>query len=519
VTLPTGWQWVSLEELIGDEAPIVYGIIQAGPEIANGIPYVRPTELEDGRIDISSLKRTSTTIAEKYSRSTLKAGDIVLAIVGTIGKLAIVPPELEGANITQSSARLRPPSYMPPSYLAAVLRSPQLREQFDQMEFGVAVRRLNIAHVRALRVPLAPANEQRRIVAKLDAIFEQTRAAKARLQRLAALLDKLKRSILAAAFRGDLTADWRAAHPDMEPASAVLDRIRGERRARWESALRTKGKGRSSATYVEPQVPVEVPLSDIASTWCWAPLELLRADDSPMVYGIILPGDDVPDGVRYVRPIDMADGGIIEVGALKRAAPEIAAKYARSSLRPGDLILSIVGTIGKVAIVPEELDGGNITQSSIRIRAGSNLAPEYAYWLLQSPQLTSQFDRYRFGIGVQRLNVEHVRQLVVPFPSLAEQREIAKRVSDAMSFLKSIDVDRLSGRLADMERAALAKAFRGKLVEQDPNDEPAAALLKRLQALSVQAEHGETVPARRSQRRSAKGRARSTARASETIEG
>jgi len=139
--------------------------------------------------------------------------------------------------------------------------------------------------------------------------------------------------------------------------------------------------------------------------------------------------------------------------------------------------------------------------------------------MLQSPQLTNQFDEYRFGIGVQRLNVEHVRQLVVPFPSLAEQCEIAKRVRRAMSFLEAIDVERLSGRFADMERAALAKAFRGKLVDQDPTDEPVAMLLERLRGSSIQrGERGETSRGGHRQRRSVRGRGRPNGTPTGTIE-
>ncbi len=91
---------------------------------------------------------------------------------------------------------------------------------------------------------VAPLNEQRRIVGKLDAIFEQTRAARARLERLPALLTKFKRSILAAALpRRPLGQYWRVAHPDVEPASELLDRIRTEHRRRWESRPARQGQG------------------------------------------------------------------------------------------------------------------------------------------------------------------------------------------------------------------------------------------------------------------------------------
>jgi hypothetical protein len=117
-----------------------------------------------------------------------------------------------------------------------------------------------------------PRTEQRRIVAKLDAIFDRTRAAKARLKRLHTLLDKLRRSILAAAFRGDLTADWRAIHPDagVEPSSALFKRIRAERRRQWEASVSAKGKDLRRVKYSEaPRVVDEEDLPPLPNGWTW----------------------------------------------------------------------------------------------------------------------------------------------------------------------------------------------------------------------------------------------------------
>src|SRR5689334_17548263 len=94
MTKPTktdGWQVVPLEAIAAQGAPILYGILQPGPNIATGIPYVRPTEIVADVIDVTSIRRTSPDVAARYKRSALRAGDIVLSIVGTIGKVAIVP--------------------------------------------------------------------------------------------------------------------------------------------------------------------------------------------------------------------------------------------------------------------------------------------------------------------------------------------------------------------------------------------------------------------------------------------
>src|SRR5436190_8716006 len=101
------WPRKSLEAITADGAPILYGILQPGPDTAGGVPYVRPTEIVSDVIDVASIRRTTPEIAAKYKRSLLRSGDIILSIVGTIGKVAIVPPDLEGGNITQSSVRIR----------------------------------------------------------------------------------------------------------------------------------------------------------------------------------------------------------------------------------------------------------------------------------------------------------------------------------------------------------------------------------------------------------------------------
>jgi type I restriction enzyme, S subunit len=181
----------------------------------------------------------------------------------------------------------------------------------------------------------------------------------------------------------------------------------------------------------------------------------------------------------------MLDDGTVDFGSIKRTSPEIAAQYERAQLRAGDVVLSIVGTIGKVIIVPSELDGGNITQSSARIRPPASMSSQYLSLALRSPVLTRQYDAVRFGNAVQRLNVEHVRRLGIPLPPQAEQKEVARRVEQSLARLPTAIVDSATTRLAQLDAAILAKAFRGELVPQDPNEEPADVALSRTAAVSA----------------------------------
>ncbi|MBE7453866.1 MAG: restriction endonuclease subunit S [Kofleriaceae bacterium] len=503
MTLPAGWHWTSLEELIGEEAPIVYGIIQAGPEVANGVPYIRPTELVDGRIVISSLKRTSTTIASKYARSTLRAGDIVLAIVGTIGKLAIVPPELEGANITQSSARLRPPTFISPFYLAAALQSPQLRAQFDQMEFGVAVRRLNISHVRALRVPVAPANEQRRIVSKLEAIFEKTRAAKARLERLPALLHALKRSVLAAAFRGDLTADWRETHPHVEPASVLAERIRAQRDDR---------------TSLPPDTAYssELPDAELPDTWFVS----LTANVGQVQLGRQLSAGKYSGALHpYVRVANVADDRI-SFDDIKEMefSPQELAQYL---LRPGDIVLSegqSLDRLGQSAMYRAGDPPVCYQKTLNRFRATvAGPLPEYAQLYFRFCMHTGVFRAAgSITTNIAHLTQEKLRRIPFVLCPLDEQRVLVERVRSALARVDDLAraVSETRAKLAAVEKAALAKAFRGELVDQDPADEPAAVLLDRIRAAAEDA--ATTTGAKRTRAAVKRTRAKARAATAET---
>jgi len=175
---------MSVESLCAEGAPVRYGILQPGPDVPKGVFYLRPTEIDNDQIHPGTLRRTTPAIANQYRRSSLLTNDIILSIVGTIGKVAVVPDWLQGGNITQSSARIRADtSKILVDYLANCLRSPLLVDQFGAVKMGTAVTRLNIAHVRALQIPVPPLAEQQRIVGLLGEAFEDLATAKANAEK------------------------------------------------------------------------------------------------------------------------------------------------------------------------------------------------------------------------------------------------------------------------------------------------------------------------------------------------
>lgn len=198
--LPKGWAVAPLEQLTAPDRPICYGILMPKEHVEDGVPYVKVKDFPNGSINVTSLRRTAPAIAAKYERSTLRPGDVLVSIRGTYGRVATVPDELAGANITQDTARVTPSAAVDGSFLAQYLRSPDAQHFFREVARGVAVKGVNIGDLRLLSCPVPPMAEQRRIVGAIDEQLSRLDAAEASLKASHARLPGLRRAALQAAF-------------------------------------------------------------------------------------------------------------------------------------------------------------------------------------------------------------------------------------------------------------------------------------------------------------------------------
>jgi type I restriction enzyme S subunit len=476
---------------------VVYGILQPGPDRPDGIPYVRPTEIQNDIIQVADLRRTSKKIAEKYHRSSLEASDIILSIVGTIGKVAVVPPELIGANITQSSARIRlPREFILPRFGAYALRSPLLVNQFNVARLGTAVPRLNLAHVRDLLLPVAPLGEQHRIVEAIESYLTRLDDAVATLERVQRNLKRYRASVLKAAVEGRLVPTEaelaRAEGRDYEPASVLLDRILAERRRRWEEAelakLKAKGKtpkdDKWKARYKDPTAPDVAGLPALPDGWRWASMDqlahLVRNGYSKKP---ALDGEVRILRISAVRPmsVEFADA---------RWLPGSPEDYSRDLVEPGDLLFTryngspaLVGVSGLVRSVdrptvhPDKL---------IKVRF---LASELDLAYLELATNTGASRRFvesrtRTTAGQAGISGGDIKQMPVPLPPHAEQTQIAGEAERLLTLADSAHETLVASalRTTRLRQSILKWAFEGRLVDQDPTDEPASRLLERIRA-------------------------------------
>ena len=152
-----------LNDLVEDDRPITYGILKPGTGYPGGVPVVKVKDMRDGVIDQTKLLLTTPELDNRYRRSRLRAGDLLISIRGSVGRMAEVPKNLENANITQDTARLTIKPEYNKIYIRGVLESEPLQQDMERNIRGVAVKGINIGYLRLLGIPMCDRIKQDRL--------------------------------------------------------------------------------------------------------------------------------------------------------------------------------------------------------------------------------------------------------------------------------------------------------------------------------------------------------------------
>ncbi len=187
---------IPLDDLVEKDRPITYGILKPGSGFPGGIPVVKVKDMRDGIIDQSDLLLTTPELDYQYRRSRLRAGDLLISIRGSVGRMAEVPKNLENANITQDTARLTIKQGYNKVYVRGVLESQPLQHDMEKNIRGVAVKGINIGYLRKLGIPMCDKTDQDRLAALYQQADKSKFAAKQALADLTAAQKALMRQYL-----------------------------------------------------------------------------------------------------------------------------------------------------------------------------------------------------------------------------------------------------------------------------------------------------------------------------------
>lgn len=398
--IPEDWSLSELQGLCRET--ITYGIVQCGPHIENGVPYIRVSDMDGYELDVTGMLRTSPTIARKFSRSTVQEGDIVFALRGKLGDVRPVGPSVAGANLTQGTARLSPNKNLASKYLLWAMRSPRSLQQAELQAKGTTFREITLADLRRIKIPLPPTK------AEQEAIAEALSDADALIESLEQLLAK-KRHLKQGAMQQLLTGKKR------------LPGFSGE----WE--VKRLGECLTS-----------------------------RPD-----YGINAAAVSYSDRLpTYIRITDISDDGRFAPDSLVSVAHTDAAHYYLSD---GDLVLARTGaSVGK-SYLYNPLDGQLVFAGFlIRVRPDpAKLVPAFLSNFVQTGRYWSWVKLMSMRSGQPGINGNEFAQLPITCPSVTEQTAIATLLSDMDAELAALEAKLAKAR--DLKQGMMQELLTGRI--------------------------------------------------------
>ncbi|GAB3802871.1 restriction endonuclease subunit S [Micromonospora zhanjiangensis] len=182
------------------------------------------------------------------------------------------------------------------------------------------------------------------------------------------------------------------------------------------------------------------------------------------MYGIVLPGPNVKDGVPVVKGGDVS-ANRLRLQTLNRTSHEIESRYAKSRLRGGDLVIAIRGSVGEVARVPDELAGANLTQDAARISPARDIDPDWLELILQAPSISAEIQARITGATVKGINIWDLKRIMIPTPTKEDQQDFQLAAREKLAkhqALRELIVKQLES-LSEHKNALVTAAVTGQI--------------------------------------------------------
>ncbi|AMV29402.1 Type-1 restriction enzyme EcoKI specificity protein [Gemmata sp. SH-PL17] len=489
--LPNGWAWATVSDL----AEVGTGTTPSRDVVAywkeGSIPWITSSAVNQFSVTEANEKVTSAAIRDTTLRLYPKH-TLLLALYGEGKTRGKVSELLIDATINQALAaiQLRESATECRAYLKSFLQSHY--DALRRQAVGGMQPNLNLSIVKRIRIPVAPLAEQHRIVEKVEELLSELDVGVAALKRARGNLKKYRAAVLKAAVCGELTADWRASHLNVEPATALLDRILNERRRKWEADQQAKYSASNRALpkrwkhkYSEPDSPEPKEPSKLPFGWVWAKTAQLgdiqlgrqrspknRSDKNP---------------TKYIRAANITEQGLALDDLLDMEFSP--AEQITYRLRAGDIVLSEASgspdQVGKPAVWNDEIPNCCFQNTVIRLRP-EQVRSKFLLVVFQHLYLNKVLAKVAGGVGINHLSAAKFSALVVSLAPEAEQDAIVSEVEQRLSVISATEeyIDAGLKRASRLRQSILKEAFTGQLVPQNPVEESASELLLRIRQQS-----------------------------------
>ena len=490
--VPTTWRWCRLIELCSKTGS---GSTPSGGKTAysdDGIPFLRSQNVHDHGLELDDVALISEAIHQSMHGTRVCPGDLLLNITGgSIGRCAVVPADLPEANVSQHVAIIRPVEPEFARYLHIKIRSGPFKSQTDEAQTGAGREGLPKNKMDLFLIALPPLAEQAAIAKRVGALMtlcdrlESTQRERDGLRNryLAAgyaslaeradnaasvdateLLNRsteagqlklLQQLILTLAIRGDLTADWRAAHPDVEPANQLLHRIQAEK-ARLIAAKKLRPE-KPLPKITAAEVPFEIP-----EGWEWCRLGAM-IEEKPR-NGVSLKPVDYETSAKTLK-LSATSSGTFDGSQVKYLDLEVEAN-SYLWLRNGDILIQRANSldfVGTAAVYRGAESEFIYPDLMMKCRAVFSESTDYLHHVLSARVTRDYFKSKASGSAgnMPKVNQETVTNTLIPLPPLAEQAAIVERVEALMTTCRALEaeIEQARRHAAQLLQAVLKEAF------------------------------------------------------------
>lgn len=459
--LPKGWVWTRLSEVVDIRNGFAF---KSSDYRDSGVLLVRQSNLGHSKVNIDNAAYLPEAYLGKYPEFTVTKGDVLIGMSGSIGKLCLCNLDTVALqNQRTGLLEFFEPDMKP--YVWYYLNT--LERSLTTMARGVGVQNISAAQIKSYPITIPPLPEQHRIVTKIEELFTRLDAGVEALKKIKSQLKRYRQSVIKHAFEGKLTEEWRQTHKDdLEPASVLLERIKQERQKI------AKGKYKELPPLDTSDFP------ELPESWCWTSIGTLL---DVSIGGT--PSRQKPEYWNgHVNWVSSGEVANCHIDKTRECITELGLQNSTAKLLPpGTVLLAMIGegkTRGQVALLNIAATT-NQNIASIHC-ANSAISGNYIFlWLL------SRYKETRAkGSGDMQpaLNSQRVRCLAIPLCPLVEQHELVAEIERRFSVAGQIEktIDHSLKQAERLRQSILKRAFAGKLVPQDPNEERAEKLLERI---------------------------------------
>ncbi|MBU2055066.1 MAG: restriction endonuclease subunit S [Proteobacteria bacterium] len=468
-TLPSGWQWGQMANVATDERnSIVDGPFGSNLKLNDyidppGVPVLTTANLR-GDYGPSSVRYISQSKFNQLKRSEVRGGDILVAKIGSCGLTGIYPEDMPSAIIPANLLKITVHKDYSRKFIFHYLNSPVFSEFLKKIITATAQPAFNVTKFRMLPMPLVCKQTQDTIVAELEKQLTRLEAGVAALKRVQANLKRYRAAILKAACEGRLVpteADLaRKEGRSYETGDQLLARILTERRQKWQ------GRGK----YKEPAAPETANLQSLPEGWTRTGFEQLSDGTRHAIkagpFGSTLKKSFyVATGFKIYGQEQVINGDPYFGDYF--ISPELFNELKSCAVKPGDILISLVGTAGKVLILPEDCVPGIINPRLLKLSLNrTGVSTKFIKIVMESAQTRAFFKLAAHGGTMEILNFGILKSLPLPLPPLAEQKRIVAEVERRLSVVEEQEAVVAANlqRGNRLRQAILQRAFSGGLV-------------------------------------------------------